>query len=221
MWAPNLDALAAQRPVVVWDLRGHGRTTTPAQARHYSQAACVQDMAALLDACGVATACVGGLSLGGYLSLAFYAAYPERVAALLLFDTGPGFKNEKSRRGWNDYAERTAAAFDERGLEALPDSPEVRRGPHDGTGLALAARGILAQHDSSIIDLLPHVTVPTLVLVGAQDTPFLAAAEYMTEHIPGAVKHVIEGAGHASNIDRPGAFNAEVNSFLSGVQRAG
>ena len=56
------------------------------------------DMAAILDACGVPRAVIGGLSLGGYLSLAFRLAHPERVAALVLFDTGPGYKSDDGTR---------------------------------------------------------------------------------------------------------------------------
>ena len=61
-------------------------------------------MAALLDAVGAEKAIVGGLSLGGYMSLAFYRAHPERVRALLIIDTGPGFKKDEAREGWNKRA---------------------------------------------------------------------------------------------------------------------
>ena len=56
--------------------------------------------------------------------------------------------------------------------------------------------------------------IPTLVLVGADDKPFLAGTDYMASRIPGATKVVLEGAGHASNIDQPEAFNAAVLDFL-------
>src|SRR5207248_6200252 len=52
MWAPNLAALAADRPVITWDMRGHGRSGSPDDPEQYSHAACVADMAALLDAAG-------------------------------------------------------------------------------------------------------------------------------------------------------------------------
>src|SRR5260370_7576865 len=81
MWAPNAAALAAGRPVITWDMRGHGRSASPADQAEHTQAACLADMAALLDTCGASRAIVGGLSLGGYLSLAFCLASPLRVAA--------------------------------------------------------------------------------------------------------------------------------------------
>ncbi len=220
MWAPNLAALAADRQVITWDLRGHGRSPSPADPACYSEATSVADMAAVLDACGVARAAVGGLSLGGYLSLAFHLAHPERVSSLLLFDTGPGFKDDAARATWNELAESFAVDFDQHGLDALSASPEIGPGPHDPVGLALAARGILTQHDASVITSLPTIAVPTLVLVGERDRPFLAAADYMARKVPGAAKVVLADAGHASNLDQPDAFDRAVTAFLDDLDLA-
>ena len=87
-------------------------------------------------------------------------------------------------------AERFAVGFETRGLDALAASPEVNAGPHDPRGLALAARGILEQSDASIMASLGEISVPTLVLVGQDDQPFLAAAEIMAAKIPGAAAGV-------------------------------
>jgi pimeloyl-ACP methyl ester carboxylesterase len=218
MWTPNLPALSAERQVVTWDLRGHGHSQSPTEASAYAPEQALADMAAILDACGIARAAIGGLSLGGYLSLAFHLAHPGRVAALLLFDTGPGFRNDDARDRWNARAEAYAVGFETRGLEALAASPEVRVGPHDPRGLAAAARGTLVQHDASVMDSLGTIAVPTLVLVGADDTPFLAAADVMATKIPGATKVVLEGAGHAANLDQPAAFDAAVLAFLATLE---
>lgn len=218
MWAPNLAALTAADRVVTWDLRGHGKSDSPGDLGQYSEALAVEDMAALLDTVGAGRAVVGGLSLGGYLSLAFHLAHPERVRALMLFDTGPGYRRDEGREGWNRSALANAEAFETRGLDALARRSEVRREIHrDASGLALAARGLLTQHDARVIESLGTIGVPTLVLVGAADAPFLAAADYMAAHIAGATKVVLEGAGHASNLDQPEAFDRAVTSFLDGV----
>jgi pimeloyl-ACP methyl ester carboxylesterase len=174
-------------------------------------------MAGILDACGIGRAVIGGLSLGGYLSLAFHVEHPERVAALLLCDTGPGFRQVEARRRWNAYAESRAEALERDGLAALSQGAEVGPGPHDPIGLALAARGALTQHDARVIESLPSIRVPTLIVVGELDTDFLAAADYMAAKIPGAVKQVLAGAGHAANIDRADAFDAAVTAFLDRV----
>jgi pimeloyl-ACP methyl ester carboxylesterase len=218
MWEPNLPTLAGARQVITWDVRGHGLSDSPEDPARYSVALSVEDMTAVLDAVGVDRAVVGGLSLGGYLSLAFHLAHRDRVAALMLFDTGPGYRREGPREEWNRRVERTASAFEARGVDALNDSPEVARTTNrNPAGLARAARGIMAQHDSRVIDSLVTIAVPTLVVVGARDTPFLAAADYMTSRIPGAVAVVLDGAGHASNVDSPEAFNRAVLGFLDAL----
>jgi pimeloyl-ACP methyl ester carboxylesterase len=172
-------------------------------------------MFAIVDECRAEKVVCAGLSLGGYMSLAFYLAHPERVAALGLFDTGPGFRNDKSRESWNAYAESTAVGFETNGLNALGSSPEALLGQHDPEGLAFAARGMLIQRDSRVIDALHTICVPTLVLVGEKDEPFRMAATYMAEQIPQATLRVLPGAGHASNIDEPQAFNSVVTEFLN------
>jgi pimeloyl-ACP methyl ester carboxylesterase len=214
MFAMNVDVLGAEREVITWDIRGHGRSASPDDPERYSQQLALGDMAAILDACDAPRATLGGHSLGGYLSLAFRLAHPERVAGLVLIDTGPGYKQDAGREQWNSMAERFATGFETRGLGALGRSPEVNVGPHDPKGLALAARGILKQHDSSIMASLGDIDVPTLVLVGSKDQPFLAAAEIMATKIPGAESVTIDGAGHAPNIDRAAAFDAAVTTFL-------
>ncbi|MCA9822008.1 MAG: alpha/beta hydrolase, partial [Dehalococcoidia bacterium] len=82
---------------------------------------------------------------------------------------------------------------------------------------AKAARGMLAQFNDSVIRSLEQIEVATLVLVGANDEPFLGATDYMANKIPGATKVVIPGAGHASNLDQPAAFDAAVREFLGSL----
>ena len=78
----------------------------------------------------------------------------------------------------------------------------------------MAARHMLTQENADVIESLPSIEVPSLVLVGADDEPFLNATDYMAAKIPGAAKVVIPDAGHASNIDQPAAFNEAVLQFL-------
>lgn len=221
MWAPQRKALvAAGYRLIAWDMRGHGGTDSPEDPALYSEALTVGDMSALLDLLGVDQAVVGGLSLGGYMSLAFYLARPERVRALVLCDTGPGYRNPEGRAGWNRRAERQAANFEQHGLEAAGQSAEVRatlKYHRSAMGLAHAGRGMLAQFDSRVIDSLPEIKVPTLIIIGEKDEPFMAGSQYMANKIPGARIEVIAGAGHASNIDRPEAFNRALLEFLGSL----
>jgi pimeloyl-ACP methyl ester carboxylesterase len=216
MWDGQVGPLSKHFKVITWDMRGHGQSGYPEDLSAYSEAATVADMAALLDAVGAKDAVVGGLSLGGYMSLAFHRAHPERTRALLIIDTGPGYKNDQARDGWNANAIRRAERFEAEGFGDLSKaSAEVRLARHrDATGLARAARGMLTQRDARVIESLPAIAVPAVVIVGANDTPFLAASDYMAAKIPGAKKVIIPDAGHSANIDQPEAFNAALLGFL-------
>jgi pimeloyl-ACP methyl ester carboxylesterase len=220
MWAGQIEPLSKSHKLVIWDMRGHGQSDYPEDPAAYSEEATVADMAALLDAVGAKTAIVGGLSLGGYMSLAFNRAHPDRVSALLIFDTGPGYRNDEAREGWNRTSIARAERFERDGLSALGNaSAEVRIVRHrSADGLAKAARGMLTQRDAGVMNSLPTIGAPALVVVGANDTPFLAASDYMAAKIPGAKKVVIPDAGHAANIDQPAAFNQAVVAFLDSLQ---
>jgi pimeloyl-ACP methyl ester carboxylesterase len=214
MWDPNVDALSVDRPVIVWDQRGHGSSDAPDDTNRYTEQISVADMAAILDAAGADRVVLGGMSLGGYLSLAFHLVHPQRVAALVLVDTGPGYRNDEARDKWNAWVERRAQQL-ERGEAPADISAELAQAVHEHPeGLPRAARGVMAQKDARVISSLDNITVPTLVIVGAEDTNFLAGADYMHRHIPNSRKVVIDNAGHAANMDQPEAFNAAVRELL-------
>ena len=216
MWAPNLPALTRDRAAITWDMRGHGSSDAPDDAARYTHEACLGDMAALLDAVGAARAVLCGMSLGGFLSLRFCLRWPERVTGLVLVDTGPGFRDPAARERWNGWARVQADELDARGVKALPQGREQRQAHHvhGARGIAHAARGMLVQEDSAVLDSLGEVAVPTLVVVGSEDTRFLAAAEVMERRIAGARRVVLPRAGHAANMDAPDQFNAAVSDFL-------
>jgi pimeloyl-ACP methyl ester carboxylesterase len=216
MWAEQVEPFSKHFKLITWDMRGHGRTSSPSDASLYSESATVADMAALLDAAGAETAIVGGLSLGGYMSLGFHLAHQQRTRALLIVDTGPGFKNDEAREGWNVRARMIGDRWESEGLARLEKgSIEQRAALHTSAkGLALSARGMLAQRDARVINSLTDIRVPALVVVGANDEPFLKSTDYMVAKIPGAKKAVIPDAGHAANMDQPAIFNDAVLSFL-------
>ena len=220
-WADQHRALGPRFRLITWDMRGHGETDSPADPGQYSHAVTVDDMRGLLRHLGVDRAVVGGLSLGGTMSLAFYAKHPEMVRALVICDSGPGYRNAEARAEWNQRAHARAADLEARGLAVLAggsrDMREAVRRHRSPQGLAHAARGMLTQADSSLIDSLPGIRVPTLIIVGDQDTPFVGACEYMAKKIPGARLEVIKEAGHSSNLDQPEAFNRVLLAFLDGL----
>lgn len=217
MWDGQVELLSADHTLIIWDMVGHGQSASPTDAATYASDEAVEIMAELLDINGFENAVIGGLSLGGYLSLAFHRAYPERTNALLIIDTGPGFKSDEARAEWNTYALEFGDGFLNEGLGVLAArSPEMASARHNSVdGLVMAAKYSLTQHHPQVIESLPTIGVPSIVIVGANDEPFLNAANYMEVKIPGTTKVVIADAGHAVNIDQPAEFNRVISQFLT------
>jgi pimeloyl-ACP methyl ester carboxylesterase len=190
MWDRNVPALEQQRLVVTWDMPGHGVSEAPDDPAAYTHVACLAEMESLLDEVGAERAVLGGQSLGGFLSLRFALEHPERVAALVVVDAGPGFRDRAARAEWNQAARER------------PDGP---------------VRELLVQYDSVVLDSLDQISAPVLVAVGSEDRLFLPAADVMAQRIPHARKLVLDGAGHMANVDAANEFNAAVNDFLEGL----
>lgn len=216
MWDEQAQALKDDYTAITWDLRGHGESGTPDDPAQYSHELMLGDMAALLDHAMADDAVLVGHSLGGFASLLFRLEHPERVRALVLFGSGPGYRDAEARGKWNDMAERFAKSVEERGLGVLQKaSAEVSGARHRSpAALAHAARGMLAQQDSRVMDSITEIDVPTLVMIGSEDKPFIGSSQYMAKKIPGARLAVIEGAGHAASIEKPAEFNEVLLGFL-------
>jgi len=220
MFASTVPALAADHTVIVWDMPGHGRSDAPEDPAHYSVRSFLDAMLGMLDAAGAERAVVLGHSLGGYLSLELALAHPDHVAGIVLVDTGPGYRSDAGREDWNKMALQYAENLERHGLDGLPAGAELSRGVHrSAAGLALAARHVLTQRDAHVIDGLPSITAPTLVVVGSEDAPFVKGSHYMASKIPNATLAVIEGAGHAPPVSHPEEFNRVLRSFLEGLPR--
>jgi len=216
MWQPQFDALREYR-LIGWDMRGHGGTDSPPAQEQYTEKLTVEDMAGLLRHLAIRQAVIGGLSLGGYISLEFQLAHPEMTRALILCNTGPGYRKEEARAGWNDFSIGYAKRFEERALDGFGRGIEIdatKQYQRSAQGLAFAGRGILTQRDAGVMEHLERIDVPTLLVWGADDERYRGGIDYMAAKIPNARKVVVEGAGHAVNLYRPEPFNQGVRQFL-------
>ena len=215
MWRGQVEAFQNRYRLISWDMRGHGQTTCPEELSHFSQALTDDDMAALLDHLEIDQAVIAGHSLGGFMSLSFNVAHPDRVKALVLQGCGPGYRRDEPRLAWNERAERRACTLEEGGLPALGGGAEVGESVQgSANGLAFAARGILSQVDSRVMDSVKVISVPTLVICGDGDKPYVDGARYMGDRIPGATYVEVPGAGHGVNVEKPDAVNAALEAFL-------
>ena len=112
--------VSAGHRVILWDYRGHGRSEVPEEAGAYSMLRVVDDLGRVLDwAAPGEPAVVGGLSFGGLASLHLALRSPERVRAIVLIASGPGFKKPEAQARWEASVEKTAAFVEKRGMQAF------------------------------------------------------------------------------------------------------
>jgi pimeloyl-ACP methyl ester carboxylesterase len=228
MWHPQIPALSKDYKFITYDSRGHGQSESPPSIDQYSADIVAEDLYQLLKTLGVQKAVVGGLSSGGYQSLRFCITHPEIVTALILMDTGPGYRNPARMEEWNSQQGKRAEILETRGIEAfIADGDAPAYTPrelmlkHNPAGLANMARKVVAQHDSFVIENLEKVKVPTLVMVGDNDTPYIRGSEYMAQSIAGAEYAVIPNAAHAANQENPEFFNKTLLDFLGKLHLSG
>lgn len=240
-WRAHIPALnAAGMKVVLWDYRGHGRSDVPEDLAAYTLDQVLDDMGRVLDHAAAAAAAkdepdepavLAGHSFGGMASLHFAANHPERVRALVVMGSGPGFKNLEAGARWAAQVEKTASVMRAKGLEAflagragatcigrMPELPSAQAAARaiceqSIEGLALFGKGV-AGPAASVIDALPGIKQPTLILVGEEDDAYLRAAEVMKAKLPNAERVLLAGAGHVANIEAPEAFEQSLIEFL-------
>src|SRR5678815_2720341 len=230
MWADQMAELKQHHRVIVPDLRGHGGSAVSSAASMQSMAT---DVASLLETLNISRATIGGLSMGGYVALAFYRLFPLRVRSLVLADTRAQADTDEGKENREKQAQKALSE----GMEGIADGllpkllapetvtkhPEIvkrLRGMMAETnpeGAAAALRGMAGRQDQT--SFLSRIIAPTLILVGSEDavTP-VADSELMHREIGGSRLKIIEGAGHVSNLERPEEFNAALVKFLNDVE---
>ncbi len=230
MWLPQVEALAGYQ-VVVPDLRGFGAAREQAlEVTHMDLVA--DDLASLLDVRRLERVVLCGLSMGGYVALAFARRHPERLGGLVLCDTRAGVDTEDARAARLAMAERVLAE----GLGFLPEAMLPRllgettrqRRPElvqqvtetildqDPSGIAAAQRGMAERADST--GVLERISVPTLVITGMEDE--LIPPEDSLQ-MASAIRHArliqVPDAGHLVNLEQPDRVNDALLDFLAPI----
>jgi pimeloyl-ACP methyl ester carboxylesterase len=225
MWRPQIVELKGFCRVIAPDLRGHGES----QVAPATIEAMARDVEALMTALEIPNATIGGLSMGGYVALAFYRLFPLRVRELVLADTRASVDTEEGkqarakqkeralRKGMNGIADDLLAKlFAPSTLAKHPEVVEQVRGMiirtnPEGAAAALTA---MAERDDQTT-FLSRILCPTLIICGRNDTITpLQDSELIQREIAGAKLVVIEDAGHVSNLDQPEQFNRALLEFL-------
>jgi pimeloyl-ACP methyl ester carboxylesterase len=232
MWAAQIQALSNEMRVIAPDLRGHGESE--AVAGNYSMEMLAEDCNALVEHLGIdQPIVVCGLSMGGYIALAYYRLYPSKVAGLILAATRAGADSAEGKQN----RDKTAAKAEEEGPEAVvegmlpkmlsmktyeenPDLVEQARSIMEKTttnGMVGALMGMKNRPDST--GMLEQIEVPTLILYGADDQiiPF-EDVETMQDAIPDVHLRILPDAGHLLNLEQPELFNRAVLTFIENLK---
>jgi len=242
-WADVLPALAELGPTVTLDQRGHGGSTNSGTPGAYSLEQLVRDLARFLDATGIERCDLLGHSMGGMVCLRLVLEHPERVASLVLMDTAPGPIAHQAPRieigGKIAREQGMAALFAAMRAQAStdPNRPLAARRAEEAMGPArywerirakieamdpeaFATLGPLLVDHEGVEDRLGEIRCPTTVLVGAEDTAFLAPSRALEAGIAGARRVEIPGAAHSPQIENTGPWLAAIRDHLARARGA-
>lgn len=234
MWAQQETALSSQFRVITIDLRGHGESDAPLW--HYTLDQAADDVRALLDHLSVAQALFVGLSMGGYILLAFYRKYADRVKGMVLADTKaqadtPEGKAGRFQMAQIAYKQGPSAIADimipkllsPATIQTRPEIAQRVRTMIEGNQISGIAGDLMAMAERpDSAPLLKQIACPTQVIVGELDqaTP-PSDARLMVDQIPHARLATIPNAAHLANMEQPDMFSAIVGEFASSVDCSG
>ncbi len=228
LWLDQLTALAGRRRCIAPDLSGSGRSA-PVTGEPLTMERHAADLSALLDRLEVDRVDLIGLSMGGYVALAFAERFPARLRSLALVDTRSGPDSADGKAGRDAAIERVLDG----GRGALADTMLVALlGPHPTAAARARLRtmvettpyetivgalaGMRDRPDRTAV--LGTVAVPAAVIVGADDTVTPPSeAEAMAAALPDATLHVVAGAGHLTPIEQPAAVTAALAALFDRV----
>lgn len=228
-WSDQVEALADVAKVMAPDLRGFGNDTRELP-KAMTMEAHAQDLKELLDERGVDRVVLCGLSMGGYVALAFLERWPERVAALVLANTKATADDAEARKG----REQSAVSAMEKGMAVMARAmapkllTEASRSDHPELlerveamiacqlpeAAAASARGMALRKDK--LQWMKGMNIPLLVITSDADALMpLPTSEAMAQAVPNSTLVVLSDAGHLSNVERPEAFNATIRNFMA------
>jgi pimeloyl-ACP methyl ester carboxylesterase len=225
---------------IAYNARGYPPSDVPEDPARYSQERARDDIRAVLDALGIDKAHIVGISMGGFATLHFGFAYPDRALSLVVAGCGYGAEPGK-RQQFHDETAKTIALIEGQGMAEA--SKVYARGPsrvqlqnkdprgwaefatnlagHSTAGSALTMRGVQARRPS-LWDLtaeMARLEVPTLIMTGDEDHPCLEPGILMKRTIPTAALVVFPNTGHAVNLEEPDLFNRALAEFFHQVER--
>lgn len=233
MWNKQVEILKENYRVIAYDIRGHGNTD--AGNDNFSIELFVNDLLNLMDTLKIEKTILCGFSMGGYIALNAIENYPERFIALLLCDTN--CKNdmpeaiEKRMKAIESIKEKGLERYTEESLKKLFAPISFTKHIEE---IAIVREMIMKTSKQSLFRTLHaliertetctklhEIKVPVLIMVGKEDeiTP-PDVALLMHEKIKDSIIHIIDNAGHLSNMENSREFNNQLSGFLSSIKHA-
>jgi pimeloyl-ACP methyl ester carboxylesterase len=224
---------------IAYNARGYPPSDVPDDPARYSQDRARDDIRAVLDALSIGKAHIVGISMGGFATLHFGLAYPERALSLVVAGCGYGAEPGK-RQQFHDETAKTIALIEGQGMGEA--SKIYSLGPsrvqfqnkdprgwtefaahlveHSTKGSALTMRGVQARRPSlwDLTDRMARLDVPTLIMTGDEDHPCLEPGILMKRTMPTAALVVFPNTGHAVNLEEPDLFNRTLDDFFHQVE---
>ena len=217
------------------DLVGHGESDAPGDPSAYTMERCTAQLAALLDALGIARAQVFGYSMGGRTALALASSRPERVVSVLAVGASAGLDDPAARAARVRDDEALAARIERDGVPAFVEhwtalplfATQARLGERflararaerlaqRAHGLAGSLRGMGSGAQAPLGERLATLPMPVLLVAGAEDARFAALARSLAARIPRGRARVLPGAGHAAHLEEPEAFLRVARPFFA------
>ena len=237
-WEPQVRHLSRRYRCITCNARGYPPSGVPDDPGAYSQDRACDDVLAVFDALDVERAHIVGLSMGGFATLHFGLACPERARSLVVAGVGYGAEPEQRAR-FRSEADATTEFLRTRGMAAFAET--CAAGPtrvqfrnkdprgwrefagmlaeHSAVGSAHTQQGVQKERPSifDLADRMKALTVPTLIVTGDEDWPCLVPSMFMKRTIPSAGLLVVPNTGHTVNLEEPAAFNAALADFFAQV----
>lgn len=236
-WDAQVNYFSRRYQVITYNNRGYPPSDVPVGDQHYSQDLIVDDLYKLLLHLGIRQAYVGGLSMGGGVTIAFGLAHPDMAKALIVAGAGTGstdperFSQEADelahrleRDGILRWAEEYAGGptrvqfkrKDPKGWERFQASLTA----HSAQGKAFIVRNVQGKRPSlfALESGLRQLQVPTLIIAGDEDDACLEPGLFLKRSIPRSGLVIFPQSGHTVNLEEPALFNQVVSDFLMAVE---
>ena len=226
---PQTRLLRQKYRVIVFDLRGHARSSAPEDPAEYEPENFVDDVARVIEKSGASSVVLGGISMGAGIALRYALAKKSALKGLALFSFPASHERTTA------WAEAFADAIEARGIEEAGAEHVWGGGRYDAESAKWIRQGFVEHRPYALANTLRRVlavqprtkdleaelralTVPTLLITGEDDAKAIEQTESIAAFVPSATHVSIADAGHVVNLQKPESFNGAFEDFLRRIE---